>query len=177
LCWRWLLSYERQTKRRQVKEMKILEIIIIVLAVGGLLFVVYLAYQAQISRSGTAAGLIDGKLSACPDKPNCVCSEYPEHTAHAIEPITMRDLSAAFALQKLKHIIEAQGGKIATTREDYVAATFASALFGFVDDLEIRIDAEVGVIHLRSASRVGKSDLGANRKRVEIIQKLYREKK
>jgi uncharacterized protein (DUF1499 family) len=54
--------------------------------------------------------------------------------------------------------------------------TFASALFGFVDDLEIRIDAEVGSIHLRSASRVGKSDLGANRKRVEIIQKLYREK-
>ena len=156
--------------------MKILEIIIIVIAVGVVLFVVYLAYQAQISRSGTVAGVIDGKLSACPDKPNCVCSEYPEHSAHAIEPIAMRDLSAALVLQKLKNIIEAQGGKIATTREDYVAATFASALFGFVDDLEIRIDAEVGVIHLRSASRVGKSDLGANRKRVEMIKKLYREK-
>jgi len=49
-------------------------------------------------------------------------------------------------------------------------------LFGFVDDLEIRIDAEVSVIHLRSASRVGKSDLGANRKRVEMIKKSYREK-
>jgi uncharacterized protein (DUF1499 family) len=156
--------------------MKILEIIIIVLAVGVVLFVVYLAYQAHISRSSTAAGLIDGKLSACPDKPNCVCSEYPEHSAHAIEPIAMRDLSAVLVLQKLKHIIEAQGGKMVATREDYVAATFASALFGFVDDLEIRIDAEVGVIHLRSASRVGKSDLGANRKRVEMIKKLYREK-
>jgi len=56
-----------------------------------------------------------------------------------------------------------------------IAVTFTSALFGFVDDLEIRIDTRAGAIHLRSASRVGTSDLGTNSGRVDMIKKLYRE--
>ena len=149
--------------------------ITIVLVAGIVLFLVYLAYLGHLSQSGTFARLIDGKLSACPDTPNCVCSEYPDDISHAIEPIAIGDISGAVVLEKLKNIIEAQGGKISTASENYIAATFSSALFGFVDDLEIRIDPEKAVVQLRSASRVGTSDLGANSRRVDMIKKLYRD--
>jgi uncharacterized protein (DUF1499 family) len=73
--------------------------------------------------------------------------------------------------------IEAMGGKIQSSTEDgaghYIAAIFSSSLLGFVDDLTCRIDAEAGKIHLRSESRVGFYDLGANRRRVnELRQRL-----
>ncbi len=56
---------------------------------------------------------------------------------------------------------------------DYIHAESRSALFRFVDDVEIYIDAEQQVIHIRSASRVGRSDLGVNRQRVESIRKAF----
>jgi uncharacterized protein (DUF1499 family) len=56
---------------------------------------------------------------------------------------------------------------------DYLAATFRTPLLGFIDDLEARLDREAGVIQLRSASRVGHSDLGANRKRIERLVALF----
>ena len=156
--------------------MKLIGITTIVLVTAVVLFLVYLAYLGLMSRSGTITGLIDGKLAACPDKPNCVCSEYPHDTDHAIEPIAMHDPASTAVLQKLKDIIEAQGGTISITRENYIAATFSSAIFGFVDDLEIRTDAKAGVVHLRSASRVGNSDFGVNSRRVDMIEKMYSEK-
>ncbi|MDQ6965890.1 MAG: DUF1499 domain-containing protein, partial [Mariprofundaceae bacterium] len=56
--------------------------------------------------------------------------------------------------------------------DDYLHATFTSRLFRFVDDVELHRDAASGVVHIRSASRVGHSDFGVNRKRVEVIRKL-----
>lgn len=53
----------------------------------------------------------------------------------------------------------------------YFAATFSSAFFGFVDDVEVRIDPQQALIHLRSASRIGYSDFGANRKRLDQLKK------
>jgi len=64
---------------------------------------------------------------------------------------------------------------ITSAQTDYIAATFTSRLFGFVDDLEIRIDTDAGLIHFRSASRVGRGDFSANRKRVELIQLRFRQ--
>lgn len=57
-----------------------------------------------------------------------------------------------------------------------MAAIFTSKFFGFVDDLECRIDQANHTIHLRSASRVGHSDFGANRKRVALITTLFQHK-
>ncbi len=65
------------------------------------------------------------------------------------------------------------GGHIQAESDTYIAATFSSALFGFVDDLEIRIDPAQKVIHIRSGSRVGYGDAGVNRKRAESLKKLY----
>ena len=68
------------------------------------------------------------------------------------------------------------GGSIQAEETDYLAATFTSSVFRFVDDLELRIDADQKTIHLRSASRVGHGDGGANRKRVELLKNSFQSK-
>jgi uncharacterized protein (DUF1499 family) len=60
--------------------------------------------------------------------------------------------------------------KIITETENYLYAEFTSALMGFVDDVEFLLDDSANVIHVRSASRLGQSDLGVNRKRIETIR-------
>jgi len=138
------------------------------------LVTIYLFVLGQNSRSGNAPRLHQGLLSPCPDKPNCVSSEQPQDNAHYVEPIDLTGKSIATSMQSLQEIILAQGGTIKTAGSAYIAATFTSSLFGFVDDVEIRADTTAGVIHLRSASRVGTSDLGANRKRVNLIKQRFR---
>jgi uncharacterized protein (DUF1499 family) len=68
------------------------------------------------------------------------------------------------------------GGVIAEEKDGYFSATFSVSIFGFIDDLEVRMDPVRQVIHIRSASRVGRSDLGVNRKRIERLKKLYQKK-
>jgi len=127
----------------------------------------------MISKSGKAPGLVDGRLSPCPEKPNCVCSEPDADAGHFIAPVMMPDNSGPDTLPVLKQVILDMGGSIQAESDNYLAATFSSALFGFVDDLEIRVDAPQGMIHVRSASRVGHSDMGVNRKRTELLRKRY----
>jgi len=126
--------------------------------------------MGQVSKNGQAAGILDGRLTPCLDKPNCVCSEYREDVEHFIEPL---EISGQAADEVIRGVIREMGGEIATERADYIAATFRSSLFGFVDDLEIRIDPGESLIQLRSASRVGYGDLGANQKRVEQFRRLF----
>ncbi|MDX8387889.1 MAG: DUF1499 domain-containing protein, partial [Ghiorsea sp.] len=59
---------------------------------------------------------------------------------------------------------------IETEQSNYIHATFSTSIFRYVDDVELRFDANTGVTHIRSASRMGRSDFGANRKRIEAIQ-------
>jgi uncharacterized protein (DUF1499 family) len=134
-----------------------------------LVILIALVVLGLYSRSGEAPGLVDGRLAPCPGSDNCVCSEYPDDSAHYVEPIDSD--SGAAALQQA--IVEL-GGKIETDAATYVAASFRSKLFGFVDDLEVRIDNGRKLIQVRSASRVGRGDLGVNRKRVERLRQLLR---
>jgi uncharacterized protein (DUF1499 family) len=64
---------------------------------------------------------------------------------------------------------------IVKTTDRYLHAECKSRLFGFVDDLELQLDREAGVIAIRSASRVGYSDLGVNRRRVETLRQKLKE--
>lgn len=123
-----------------------------------------------MSRSGEPNGLVESRLAKCPDKPNCVCSEFTSDGSHFIEPIIVSQGGIEAALSRLKDGIRAMGGSIQVEDDNYLAATFASSIFGFVDDLEIRVDSEHKTIHLRSASRVGHGDGGVNRKRVEQLK-------
>jgi len=114
-----------------------------------------------ISQKGEAPGLINGRLAEPGTKPNVVCSEDDTQSERAIAPIKghIRDVTRA---------IEATGGTITARSDDYVSATYMSKIFKFIDDVEIRPDGEI--CQIRSGSRVGYSDRGVNRRRVEIIR-------
>ena len=115
--------------------------------------------------------LVDGKLKACPNRPNCVSSETNQLKAKVL-PIEFQS-SPKVAWKDLKRVIVEIGGEIRSEEDHYLWATFTSRLFRFVDDMECRLVATEKIIHLRSASRTGYSDLGANRKRVERLRKRF----
>lgn len=117
-------------------------------------------------------GVKDGKLALCPGSPNCVSSQMPESDAeHKIAPIAFKS-SPAEALAKLKSVIAAmERTELVTETSDYLYAEFTSALMGYVDDVEFYLDpSKPNEIQVRSASRLGQSDLGVNRKRIEEIR-------
>ena len=127
-------------------------------------------------------GTVDGNLRPCPDSPNCVETRATDDE-HAIAPLEipkeLRDLSdtAGAALDRLAEIIAAYPrAQVTERRRDYLAAEFRSSLFRFADDVEFLVDEEAGVVHFRSASRLGHSDMGANRSRMEEIRGLWEER-
>lgn len=109
-------------------------------------------------------GVKDGKLTPCPGTPNCVNSQS-DNPQSKIEPL------ASVAIADLKKVIESmEGAKIIEQTDNYLYAEFKTKLMGFVDDVEFFVDPRENVTHVRSASRLGKSDLGVNRKRIELIR-------
>ena len=135
----------------------------IVLALGLLALAISLLPKGQAK-----VGLVAGKLSPCPDTPNCVCSEDSSAAAY-IAPFLYDDS----AWQIAKKVIIASGGQIQTDQQGYLWASFTSKWLGFVDDVELRMDADNNIIHVRSASRVGHSDFGMNRNRVERLRLMF----
>jgi uncharacterized protein (DUF1499 family) len=150
-----------------------LKILLIIIASLSLLVIIALFILGYMSQSGEAYGLVEGRLKQCPDTPNCVNSEFVSDPVHYIEPLAFSAGDAAQILPRLKTIILDMGGSIQVEKADYLAATFTSSIFRFVDDLEIRIDTGQEMIHLRSASRVGRSDGGVNRKRLERLKNSF----
>jgi len=114
-------------------------------------------------------GTHDGKLAPCPSSPNCVSSQSSDD-AHRIAPLTYSG-RATDAMKKLTAIVQTfPRTSVITVSDSYLHAEFTSALFRFVDDVEFLVDNTAKVIHVRSASRMGYSDLGVNRKRIEQIR-------
>ncbi len=116
-------------------------------------------------------GLIDGKLGPCPDSPNCVCSEY-EGKVSRVEPLVFTG-DPQSAWKNAREAVLDIGGNIEKEMDGYLWATFTSRLFRFVDDLELRMEKTSHNIHVRTASRVGYSDLGVNRERVQKLRKSF----
>lgn len=120
-------------------------------------------------------GINNSELTPCPETPNCVSSQALDEE-HFIEPIIYSGTQQG-AHDILLRIIESEKRtEILTDQEDYIRVEFTSALFRFVDDVEFYFPeehAEKMNIHVRSASRVGHSDLGANRKRIERIRSEF----
>lgn len=139
--------------------------------------IIFLAVLGTISRTKSAPGLSEGKLSRCPDTPNCICSEYKNHGAHYITPVPLAlpAKKSADLAQKLTSIVQEMGGEILLVENNYISASFTSAIFGFMDDFEIRLDLTDDFIHLRSSSRVGHGDMGINQKRIRQFKQLYTE--
>lgn len=150
--------------------------IVIAFAIVVVVALVLLNWQAQRSRTGEPPGLFDGQLLPCPGPPNCICSEYPGDDSHYVAPIDITGMTANDAMRKLRDVIADLGGDIKIDYGDYVAALFVSDLWGFADDVELRVDPRANQVHIRSASRIGYGDMGVNRERVERIKREFREK-
>ncbi|MDR9402870.1 MAG: DUF1499 domain-containing protein [Halothece sp. Uz-M2-17] len=117
-------------------------------------------------------GVKQGSLANCPQTPNCVSSQSKDVT-HKVEPLTY-DSSRKEALKQLKTIIqETDNAAIIKATSNYLYAQYTSRIMGFVDDVEFYLDPQENLIHVRSASRVGESDLGVNRRRIERIREQF----
>lgn len=114
-------------------------------------------------------GVRHGKLKEVPSSPNVVSSQGADK-AHAIAPLAYTGTREE-VIRKLRSII---GGtpraRIVEETPDYLYVEYESALLGFVDDVEFYLPAYEKVIHVRSASRLGYSDFGVNRRRIEDIR-------
>jgi uncharacterized protein (DUF1499 family) len=123
----------------------------------------------------TTLGDSGGRLSACPDSPNCVCSHDPD-PRHHIDPFPVVG-SPRESIARLKTLLaERRHVRLVAERPDYLHFEFRTPLCRFVDDVEFLADAtrpDAAVVQVRSASRLGYSDLGTNRKRIESIRREY----
>jgi uncharacterized protein (DUF1499 family) len=129
--------------------------------------------QPLLALSGSAPtnlGINDGKLAPCLSTPNCVSSQAINDSQHYIAPIKYES-SAQEAYIKVKELLESQKRtQIITQTDNYIYAQATSRLMGFVDDVEFYFNPDTKQIDIRSASRIGESDLGVNRQRIEQIR-------
>lgn len=125
-------------------------------------------------------GVTDGRFKPPSLSRNSVSSQaslYPEHPqrVHAeIDALPLRSTGPEASIVALAKVLTALPGmRIVEQSPDYLRAEAETRWLKFVDDLEFWVNPERGVIELRSASRLGKEDLGANRKRIEMIRSAY----
>ncbi len=115
------------------------------------------------------------QLAPCPPLMNCVCSSGGASRRHRIEPIKIEGEPAEF-FRKIKMLLETTARtELLVATDTYIHAVCRTRV-GFIDDLEVSLSACQRVAHVRSASRFGYYDLGANRRRVEAIRLQLREK-
>lgn len=112
-----------------------------------------------------------GRLAPCPGTPNCVASQAAD-ASHAIAPLRYRGDPTAAMRRLADAAAGLPGARVVTARPDYLHVEYVSRVMGFVDDLEA-VPGASGVIDVRSASRVGRSDFGVNRERVEALRSAF----
>lgn len=127
-----------------------------------LLLVISLALFQLVGPVPTELGVHDGTLAACPSPAHCARSNW-----------AVADPEAALAT--LVPVIEAMPRtEVVEQGAGYLHATASSALFGFVDDLELYADTAHGQLQARSVSRLGDSDLGVNGRRLASLEAALR---
>jgi uncharacterized protein (DUF1499 family) len=118
-------------------------------------------------------GVTDSHLGPCPQSPNCVSSQGGD-AEHFIDPITYQGAAEQSRSALLDVLRSMPRARVVEATDRYIHVEFTSAVLRFVDDVEFFFDDAAPRIQVRSASRVGYSDLGVNRKRVETIRSLLR---
>lgn len=120
-------------------------------------------------------GVREGQLRPCPASPNCVSSDAPEADSHHVEALQLAKPAEAAWPAVAEVAAGLPGARVVTREPSYLHLECESRIFGFVDDLELHLRPEEGTVAVRSASRLGHSDLGVNRKRVETLRRRLRE--
>lgn len=137
-----------------------------------LVVLIILSILTGCSGAMTELGMENGQLKQCPKTPNCVNSQAKDEK-HFIEPILINATPLEAKNSIVKILNELNQSKIIVVKDNYIRAEFFSKIFRFVDDVEFyfhKTKSRELIIHVRSASRVGYSDLGVNRKRIERIR-------
>ncbi len=141
---------------------------------GGKRFFLYLCLAQVLAISGCAGNPPTnlGQFAPCPDSPNCVSTQSTDEK-HAINPIPYSGTKDEAKKRLLQIIHSLPRSQVIVDNQDYLHVEFTSLIFRFVDDTEFFLAVEDAMIHFRSASRLGNSDLGANRKRMEAIRSRF----
>jgi uncharacterized protein (DUF1499 family) len=115
-----------------------------------------------------------GRLTPCKRTPNCVSSQAdPADEQHYIAPLAVTKNASGDAMAQVRKAVESMPRtSIVRVEAGYLYAEFRSKLMGFVDDVEFLHDPVKGVVHVRSASRLGRRDMGVNRNRVEQLRSM-----
>ncbi|MFT5109929.1 MAG: hypothetical protein ACI8XO_004897 [Verrucomicrobiales bacterium] len=142
-------------------------------AIGLILFLALLALSFTAKQPARPESI--SQLLPCPDSPNCVCSEETR-SSHVIAPLAYAG-EATVAWSRLKSVLAELGATEVRADDSYLWFEFRTSIFRFTDDVECRLNQDAQQIEIRSASRVGRSDLGANKKRVEAIRAAFAEAK
>lgn len=141
-----------------------------------LAFVIFSLASCVTSRPENL-GVRNGALTPCPETSNCVCSQSPsQDTEHFISAMRYA-MSEELLGQKIIEVLnEMARTEIITASDNYFHVESTTLILRFTDDFELYIDRHEKLLHFRSASRVGRSDFGTNRKRVEAFKRMLLEK-
>lgn len=145
---------------------------VFVISFSGLFLGAIFHFEGQIPNN---LGVVEGKLVDCPPSPNCVVSQDTD-SSHYIEPLTYSSMKldknqAYDTLLKILSVVP--DTKIVEQKDNYIRTESRSKIMGFVDDAEFYFPEDKKVIEWRSASRLGESDLGVNRRRLEQIRLAF----
>lgn len=122
---------------------------------------------------GAKGGMLKAPAENAWNSVSSQSDRHPHNEYHRIEPLRYNGDGHA-ALRKLEAIVHSMPGAVVVdARSDYLYAEFRTSWLKFVDDVEFMLDAPTGVIHWRSASRLGRKDFGVNRKRLETIRERF----
>lgn len=120
-------------------------------------------------------GAREGRLAPCPSSPNCVSTQAPDEV-HGTDPFLLA-LPPEQAWSRVREAVETlDGAAVVQQTDDYLHAECTTPLMRYVDDLELLLLPEQGRIAVRSASRVGWSDIGANRERIWQLRGALQER-
>ncbi len=121
-------------------------------------------------KAPTKIGVNKGRLLSVDMKPSNAVSSFAESKYHKIAPLAT-GAKPQGSFQQLKSLVEKDPmAKIIKAEPTYLYAEYKTKLLGFVDDVEFLLDPKGKVIHVRSASRLGRKDFGVNRQRIESIR-------
>jgi len=154
-----------------------------ILIVAGVLVLLLVGAGQLGLLAGTAPegrlGVREGRLAAPSPTPNSVSSQahlFPDHPQGnyaSIAPLRYRGDGLA-AMSRLRAVLGTmQRIRIVAAQPDYIRVEIQSPRLHFTDDAEFWLDPSAGVIQMRSASRLGRGDLGTNRRNIETIRARF----
>lgn len=139
------------------------------LVIGAVLLLAPMSLLSCAGKRPSNLGVSATGLAPCPSSPNCVSSDARD-SSHQVAPLQLAVAPAEAWRSVREAVLELPRSRIVKETPDYLHAECRSALFGFVDDLELQLRPGEEIIAIRSASRLGRSDLGVNRRRVEGLR-------